>query len=260
MSNKRIEIKESELRSLVESCVRQTNEDLDQEMQEWDARSKDNIGRTLQAIRQIVSGVIAPESGEHGEQHTPITQFEMTYIMDNIPPSRWAVGLAKTLENYDMVVFDDATQKCQPADGDNPELASLVNRLLNPTFTEGRIREDVMGGEEPAAEEQPTANPEDEAKKQKVLDQIAELRQSGRMFGLDMSAYQNAEGDTAGYYGLEYDPQTNKLYAGYVANAGSSREFEVDYDLDQPLDYNLEGIYEAIVNGLMEQGYENVQA
>lgn len=254
MSNKRIEIKESELRSLVESCVRQTNEDLDQEMREWDARSKDNIGRTLQAIRQIVSGVIAPESGEHGEQHTPITRFEMAYIMDNIPPSRWAVGLAKTLENYDMVVFDDTTKKCQPVDGDNPELASLVNRLLNPTFTEGRIREDVMGGEEPMT------NTEDETKKQNVLDQITKLRQSGRMFGFDMSDYQNVDGDTAGYYGLEYDPQENKLYAGYVANAGSSREFEVDYDLDQPLDYNLEGIYEAIVNGLMEQGYENVQA
>lgn len=254
MLNKRIEIKESELRNLVESCVRQTNEDLDQEMQEWDARSKDNIGRTLQAIRQIVSGVIAPEGDENGQQQTPITQFEMAYIMDNIPPSRWAVGLAKTLENYDMLVFDDATKKCQPADGDNPELASLVNRLLNPTFTEGCIHEDMMDSEES------TANPEDETKKQNVLDQIAKLRQSGRMFGFDMSDYQNAEGDTAGYYGLEYDPQSNKLYAGYVTNSGSSREFEVDYDLERPLDYNLEGIYEAVVNGLMEQGYENVQA
>lgn len=255
MSNKRLIIKESELRNVVEDCVRTTNEDLDQEMKQWDVRSKDGIGRTLQAIRQIMNSIIAPETDENGQQSSPISQFEMAYIMDNIPPSRWAVGLAKTLENYDMLVFDDATRKCRPADGDDGKLAALVNRLLNTTFTECYVREDVFGGEEPA----PEANPEEEAAKQSVVDQINKLRQSGRMFGFDMSDYQKSDGEDAGYFGLEYDPTTNKLYAGYVANAGSSREYEVDYELDQTLDYNLEGIYDTIVNGLMEQGYENVQ-
>lgn len=46
--------------------------------------------------------------------------------------------------------------------------------------------------------------------------------------------------------GFAYDPETNQLYAGYIFNAGINKEWVIDYDLDQSIDYNLQGLYDVI--------------
>ena len=47
-----------------------------------------------------------------------------------------------------------------------------------------------------------------------------------------------------------YDPKTNELYAGGATNSGIIRDYVIEYDLSQSLDYNLEGLYDT----MMESG------
>jgi len=49
------------------------------------------------------------------------------------------------------------------------------------------------------------------------------------------------------YIYIDYDPKTNKFYAGGVTNTGMSHEYEQDYDFDFSFDQNLEGLYEMLL-------------
>ena len=86
-------------------------------------------------------------------------------------------------------------------------------------------------------------------------DVMAELSKA-RGNGFDMSDYVDQDGNPAGYYGIEYDPETKKLYAGTIANAGMFHDVEVDYDLSQDLDSYFPGRYEALIEHLVEGGYQ----
>ena len=112
------------------------------------------------------------------------------------------------------------------------QLRSIVTESVRRIMAEG-----CFGGD---------CTPED------VMDELSKARGNG----FDMSDYVDQDGNPAGYYGIEYDPETNKLYAGTIANAGMFHDVEVEYDLSQDLDYNLQGLYEALIDHLMEEGYQ----
>lgn len=54
-----------------------------------------------------------------------------------------------------------------------------------------------------------------------------------------------------------YDPSTNKMIAGDVANAGLRPQFELEYDPDISLDENLQALYEHIAEELASRQFEN---
>lgn len=90
---------------------------------------------------------------------------------------------------------------------------------------------------------------------EQVVSEINKVRSTGKMFGFNMDDYVNDEGDTAGYMGIVYDPDSNTLYCGSVTNSGVFREAEIDYDLSMSLDANLEDLMEVLSQNLMDQGY-----
>ena len=47
-------------------------------------------------------------------------------------------------------------------------------------------------------------------------------------------------------YYESYDMDTNELFAGSATNAGISKQYAVQYDIDMDLDYNLNGLLDLI--------------
>lgn len=76
-----------------------------------------------------------------------------------------------------------------------------------------------------------------ENREQEILDKVHSMRSN--IFDLTEEGY--------GVLYIDYDPQTNELYAGGATNAGIIKEYSVDYDDSQSLDYNLEGLYDEIL-------------
>ena len=89
-------------------------------------------------------------------------------------------------------------------------------------------------------------------------DDVMEELRNARGNGFDMSDYVDQDGNPAGYYGVDYDPESNTLFAGTATNAGLIHDVEVEYDLSQGLDYNLQGLYDALIDHLTEEGYQPV--
>ena len=54
--------------------------------------------------------------------------------------------------------------------------------------------------------------------------------------------------DGYGVLYVDYDPQTNELFAGSASNAGISKNFIIQYDRDYTLDQNLEALVDEIYN------------
>lgn len=71
---------------------------------------------------------------------------------------------------------------------------------------------------------------------------IKKLVNSMRSHTLDLSE------DGYGVLDVDYDPQTNELYAGYSTNAGTPKNFTIQYDDDFSLDENLQALVEEIFN------------
>lgn len=76
-----------------------------------------------------------------------------------------------------------------------------------------------------------------ENREQEILDQVHSMRSN--IFDMTEEGY--------GVLYIDYDPQTNELYAGGATNAGIIKEYSVDYDDSRSLDYNLEGLYDEIL-------------
>jgi len=76
-----------------------------------------------------------------------------------------------------------------------------------------------------------------ENREQEILDKVHSMRSN--IFDMTEEGY--------GVLYIDYDPQTNELYAGGATNAGIIKEYTVDYDDSQSLDYNLEGLYDEIL-------------
>ena len=68
---------------------------------------------------------------------------------------------------------------------------------------------------------------------------------------IDMPGFEFEDGD---YVGIEYDADSNKLYAGSVFNAGMVHEYEVEYDFDISPDENLQSLYDVIYQKKLENG------
>lgn len=46
---------------------------------------------------------------------------------------------------------------------------------------------------------------------------------------------------------VDYNPDTNELYAGYGTNAGVAPRYTIEYDVDFDLDQNLQALYDKIM-------------
>lgn len=76
-----------------------------------------------------------------------------------------------------------------------------------------------------------------ENREQEILDKVHSMRSN--IFDMTEEGY--------GVLYIDYDPQTNELYAGGATNIGIIKKYSVDYDDSQSLDYNLEGLYDEIL-------------
>ena len=54
--------------------------------------------------------------------------------------------------------------------------------------------------------------------------------------------------DNKGILYVDYDPETNELYAGYATNTGIPKNFVIQYDSNFSLDENLQALVEIIYN------------
>lgn len=239
-----------EVKSIITEAVRTVKEDLDQEMAMWKERATDPIGRTLNAIEKNFTQVLAADTDEMGMRTTPISAYKTAYIMDGKSPDKWVMSLIKTLENYDMVCYDETKGKCVACDGD-VSMARLVNRLLTSQYisdTDGVMH--VEGKEHCTNESYGQKSTPDE-----VVAEINNIRSRGKIFAFNMDDYVNEEGDNAGLRGIVYDPQSDVMYCGSITNSGVFREAEIQYDHSLSLDGNLEGLMEVLSQNLMDQGY-----
>lgn len=71
---------------------------------------------------------------------------------------------------------------------------------------------------------------------------IKELISKMRSNILDMSEYGK------GILYVDYCEKTNELFAGGCTNCGIKKQYSVEYDLNKDLDFNLEGLYDTIIN------------
>lgn len=62
---------------------------------------------------------------------------------------------------------------------------------------------------------------------------------------------------SGGYYGVEYDPKTKKIYAGTITNSGATRDVEISYDFDASLDENLNNLYNNLYEYLLDNGWND---
>lgn len=51
--------------------------------------------------------------------------------------------------------------------------------------------------------------------------------------------------------GVDYDPNTNTLYAGGISNWGTFKDYTIDYDIDKSFDANIEDLYYKVENDIM---------
>lgn len=86
-------------------------------------------------------------------------------------------------------------------------------------MSESKLRENVEQGED-------------------ILNMVRSMRSNV----LDLSE------DGYGILHVDYDPQTNELYAGYATNTGIPKNFSIQYDTDFSLDENLQALVEEIYN------------
>ena len=70
---------------------------------------------------------------------------------------------------------------------------------------------------------------------------IKELVSEMRSNILDMTEYDK------GILYVDYDEKTNELFAGGATNCGVLKEYSIEYDKDRSLDFNLEGLYDEII-------------
>lgn len=49
------------------------------------------------------------------------------------------------------------------------------------------------------------------------------------------------------YLGVDFDQETNTMFAGYVSNVGVCRNVELPYDDDFSIDENLQNLYDIIL-------------
>ena len=76
-----------------------------------------------------------------------------------------------------------------------------------------------------------------ENREQEILDKVHSMRSNI----LDMTE------EGYGVLYIDYDPQTNELYAGGATNIGIIKEYSVDYDDSRSLDDNIEWLYNEIL-------------
>lgn len=232
----------TELKSLIKEAYNEMTDSLEQEMELWKRRAVDPVGRILNDIEKEYSQILAPESDEYGMQDTPISRFKMAYTLDNIGPARWIKGLIQTLVNADMVQYDERKGKCVGIDGD-VSMARLVNKLIDMSHKNE--------SKQYTNESADYSSPED------VVNKLTQMRNSGKMVGFDMSDYVDGNGDSASYMAINYNPEDNELYAGYITNSGIKKEIMVQYDHDMSFDDNLQHLYDSLVDQLTSQGYSN---
>ena len=70
---------------------------------------------------------------------------------------------------------------------------------------------------------------------------VKELVSEMRSNILDMTEYDK------GILYVDYDEKTNELFAGYATNCGVSKNYSIEYDKDRSLDFNLEGLFDKII-------------
>ena len=70
---------------------------------------------------------------------------------------------------------------------------------------------------------------------------VKELVSEMRSNILDMTEYDK------GILYVDYDEKTNELFAGYATNCGVKKNYSIEYDKDKSLDFNLEGLYDEII-------------
>ena len=70
---------------------------------------------------------------------------------------------------------------------------------------------------------------------------VKELVSEMRSNILDMTEYDK------GILYVDYDEKTNELFAGNATNCGVSKDYSIEYDKDRSLDFNLEGLYDEII-------------
>jgi hypothetical protein len=70
---------------------------------------------------------------------------------------------------------------------------------------------------------------------------VKELVSEMRSNILDMTEYDK------GILYVDYDEKTNELFAGDATNCGVLKEYSIEYDKDRSLDFNLEGLFDEII-------------
>jgi hypothetical protein len=70
---------------------------------------------------------------------------------------------------------------------------------------------------------------------------VKELVSEMRSNILDMTEYDK------GILYIDYDEKTNELFAGDATNCGVKKEYSVEYNKDKSLDFNLEGLFDEII-------------
>ena len=74
------------------------------------------------------------------------------------------------------------------------------------------------------------------------MDEIKQLVSEMKFNVLDMTEFGK------GVLYIDYDENTNELFAGDCTNYGIRKEYSVTYNKDMSLDYNLQGLFDEIIN------------
>ena len=70
---------------------------------------------------------------------------------------------------------------------------------------------------------------------------VKELVSEMRSNVFDMTEYDK------GILYVDYDEKTNELFAGDATNCGVLKEYSIEYDKDRSFDFNLEGLFDEII-------------
>jgi hypothetical protein len=70
---------------------------------------------------------------------------------------------------------------------------------------------------------------------------VKELVSEMRSNILDMTEYDK------GILYIDYDEKTNELFAGDATGCGVLKEYSIEYVKDKSLDFNLEGLFDEII-------------
>ena len=108
----------------------------------------------------------------------------------------------------------------------------MVNKDSKFTISEERMRQITRAAIREALEDY----------SEDINQDILKMVHSMRSNVLDLSE------DGYGILNIDYDPRTNELFAGYASNAGISKNFAIQYDIEHTLDQNLEALVDKIYN------------